>query len=79
MMLLLFLAYDSLPGGTNAGWHQIFTADSNSDTYLYLCNGAQPSSGSSLVCLLGRHICVVRLHLDLIKCGFNQMVIQVAV
>lgn len=30
---------------SNASWHHFFMANTNSDSYLYLCNGAQHSSG----------------------------------
>ena len=29
---------------SNGGWHNFYMADTNSDTYLYICNGAQHSS-----------------------------------
>ena len=35
-------------GSTNAGWHHVYMSDTNSDTYLYLCNGAQHSSGHDM-------------------------------
>ncbi len=33
---------------TNVGWHHFYMSDSNTDTYLYICNGAQHSSGYDL-------------------------------
>ena len=33
---------------TSGGWHHLYMADTNSDTYLYLCNGAQHSSGRDM-------------------------------
>ena len=33
---------------TNAGWHHFYMAETNSDSYMYLCNGAQHSSGFNM-------------------------------
>ena len=33
---------------TSGGWHHLYMADTNSDTYMYLCNGAQHSSGHNM-------------------------------
>src|SRR3989338_1902942 len=36
-------------GGPNdAGWHHFHMGDTNTDTYLYICNGAQHSSGYNM-------------------------------
>ena len=34
----------SLGSSTNAGWHSLYMSDTNTDTYLYICNGAQHTS-----------------------------------
>jgi hypothetical protein len=33
---------------SNAGWHHIFMSQCNTDTYVYVCNGAQHSSGQDM-------------------------------
>ncbi|MFZ4579482.1 MAG: fibrinogen-like YCDxxxxGGGW domain-containing protein [Myxococcota bacterium] len=33
---------------TNGGWHNIYMAETNTDTYLYMCNGAQHSSSYNM-------------------------------
>ena len=33
---------------SNAGWHHFYMAETNSDNDLYLCNGAQHSSGQAM-------------------------------
>lgn len=33
---------------SNAGWHHFYMAETNSDSYMYLCNGAQHSSGHQM-------------------------------
>jgi hypothetical protein len=35
----------SMSSVSDVGWHHFFMGDTNSDSYLYLCNGAQYSSG----------------------------------
>ena len=34
----------NMGSATNLGWHHFYTGETNSDTYLYICNGAQHSS-----------------------------------
>jgi len=34
---------------TNAGWHQLYQGANNTDTYIYICNGAQHTSSMSNV------------------------------
>ena len=38
----------ALGGSSNVGWHQVYMSDTNTDTYLYLCNSAQHSSSHDL-------------------------------
>jgi subtilisin-like proprotein convertase family protein len=38
----------NMGASTSSGWHHIYMADTNSDTYLYVCNGAQHSSGYNM-------------------------------
>jgi hypothetical protein len=33
---------------THSSWHHFYTGDVNTDTYLYICNGAQHSSGNNM-------------------------------
>ncbi len=33
---------------TSGSWHHVYMAETNSDSYLYLCNGAQHSSGHNM-------------------------------
>ena len=33
---------------TSSGWHHIYMGDTNTDTYLYMCNGAQHSSSYNM-------------------------------
>ncbi len=33
---------------TDGGWHHFYMGETNSDTYLYICNGAQHSSGHNM-------------------------------
>ncbi|MBD8526691.1 fibrinogen-like YCDxxxxGGGW domain-containing protein [Pseudomarimonas arenosa] len=33
---------------SNSGWHHFYMAETNSDSYLYICNGAQHSSGYNM-------------------------------
>ena len=33
---------------TNAGWHHFYMADTNSDSYMFLCNGPQHSSSVNM-------------------------------
>ena len=33
---------------TNSGWHHVYMSEHNSDTYLYMCNGPQHSSGFTM-------------------------------
>jgi hypothetical protein len=33
---------------SNPGWHHIYMSETNSDSYLHLCNGAQHSSGHNM-------------------------------
>ena len=38
----------SMGKSTNSGWHHWYMGETNTDTYLYICNGAQHSSGSNM-------------------------------
>lgn len=38
----------NMGAASSAGWHYIYTADTNQDTYIYLCNGAQHSSSYNM-------------------------------
>jgi hypothetical protein len=38
----------SMGSTTNSGWHYFYMSNDNSDTYLYLCNGAQASSDGDM-------------------------------
>jgi hypothetical protein len=38
----------SMGTASNAGWHHFYMGETNSDTYLYICNGAQHSSSHDM-------------------------------
>ena len=40
----------TIPMGTqtSAGWHHFYMGNTSSDTYLYICNGAQHSSSQNM-------------------------------
>ncbi len=38
----------SMSGSNNGGWHHVYMAETNTDSYLYVCNGAQHSSGHNM-------------------------------
>ncbi len=38
-----------LSTSTSAGWHHLYQGDTNTDTYIYICSGAQHTSGHSNV------------------------------
>ena len=39
--------YIPMSTSTNAGWHHLYMGDTNTDTYIYICNGAQHTSSYS--------------------------------